>query len=361
MIEKQHLSPITFPVSGRQMKNRIALAPMTNVQSHPDGRMSKEEHLWLQKRIDGGFGMIITAAAYVQENGKAWHGQIGIHNDATAESFKALNAEASRQDCLSIIQLFHGGLRSLQGGPSPSGNADKQNSMGTPMLKNEIHESIRHFIESAKRAKAAGFSGVEIHGAHGYLVHQFLSTATNTRSDEWGGNLQNRARFLLEIVRGVRENCGEDFVLGVRLSPEDNNWFHGIEFEACLDLSAQLAEEEGVDYLHISLWDAFKSPDAQPESAPAISQVRKWVNQTTPIMTAGKIWTVEDAHKCLDLGADILALGRVAIAHPNWAKDSENADFQPNYPPFSTEYLKNAGLSQPFIEYMKKWKGFVNS
>jgi 2,4-dienoyl-CoA reductase-like NADH-dependent reductase (Old Yellow Enzyme family) len=359
MTKNKHLEPITFPVSGKLMKNRIALAPMTNVQSHPDGRISAEEQHWLQKRIDGGFGMLITAAAYVQENGKSWNGQIGIHNDEVSESFKKLNSQATQQDCLSIIQLFHGGLRSFHGGPSPSGNSEKQNTMGTPMLKSEIRECINHFIAGAKRAKEAGFSGVEIHGAHGYLVHQFLSTATNRRSDEWGGNLQNRARFLLEIIRGVRDTCGKDFVLGVRLSPEDNNWFHGIDFEACLDLSAQLAEEENLDYLHISLWDAFKSPDSSPDTPPAISQFRKWINSAIPIITAGKIWTLEDAHECLKLGADILALGRVAIAHPNWVKDSENEKFQPSYPPFSITHLKNAGLSQPFIEYMKKWKGFI--
>ncbi len=356
------IKPLTFPISQKTIKNRIALAPMTNLQSHPDGSLSKDEYNWLKMRIDGDFGMIITAAAFVQNDGRAWNGQIGLHNDHSADSFGTLCREAEVNQSLSLAQLFHGGLRATAQklNPSPSGGTNsKGETIGYAMQIDEIKGCIAAFVESAKRAQRVGFSGVEIHGAHGYLVHQFLSKQTNNRNDEWGGNFINRARFLLEIVRGIRTACGEDFLLGVRLSPEDNQWFHGIEFSEALDLAAQLAEDEKVDYLHISLWDAFKAPDHQPEGIAAITQMRNYVPANTPLITAGKIWSSKDAQKVMELGADIVALGRVAIAHPNWAKEAINSSFNPSAPPFSVDELSKAGLSEVFINYMKRWPNFV--
>lgn len=339
---------------------------MTNTQSHDDGRLSDDEAKWLKQRIDGGFGTIITAGAYVDALGKSWNGQIGIHNHATKESFTPLTEAFRKGNSVGIIQLFHGGMRAMYDkntNQSPSGG---KNSRGETIARkmdiDEIHSAINAHIEAAYRSKQAGFHGVEIHGAHGYLIHQFLSSETNKRTDLWGGSTKHRERFLLQIVRGIREKCGSDFVVGVRLSPEDANWFHGIDFDACLDLSCRLAEDEGVDYIHISLWDAFKAADKYPEKGPAISHFKKALPKITPLMTAGKIWSGQDAKDILSYGADVLALGRVAIAHPNWVNEYLNNDlYNPTKPPFSISHLENAGLNHSFIEYMRKWKGFVGN
>ena len=359
-----YLDSLVFPVCQMKVKNRIALAPMTNQQSHADGRLSSAESEWLLMRAEGDMGMIITAGAFVNENGRSWEGQIGIHNTSTRDAFVPFTEKSKALGSLPILQLFHGGSRALaQNGrlsPSPSGwkNSDNQ-TIAYAMQGKEITAAIDHFIAAAVRAKEAGFSGVEIHGAHGYLVHQFLSTKTNLRNDEWGGSSKKRERFLLEIIRGIRQRCGHDFLLGVRLSPEDSRWFYGIDFDACVDLSSRLAQDEGVDYVHISLWDTFKAPDKYPESEPAISHFRKQIKNGVPLMTAGNIWTSAEAEIAQGFGADLLALGRVAIAHPDWAAQAKDINYAPKRPPFTKRHLKNAGLSPVFIEYMHRWPGFV--
>ncbi|MCC5918746.1 MAG: NADH:flavin oxidoreductase [Cryomorphaceae bacterium] len=359
------LHDLKFPVSQHNMKNRVALAPMTNQQSHPDGRLSADEERFLSMRVDGGFGMIITAGAFVQENGRSWPGQIGIHSSKTEASFRHFTEYCGQSNCLSVLQLFHGGLRALpfeaKFSPSPSGGKNsKGETIGYQMGEKEIRAAIDNFVHGAIRAQSAGFSGVEIHGAHGYLVHQFLSKTTNTRNDAWGGTGEKRKRFLLEIVRGIREKCGENLTLGVRLSPEDSKWFHGIDFDFCTELSQQLAEEEGVDYIHVSLWDAFKPADKYPNDGPAIGHFKNFVPKAVPIMTAGEIWHSEDAEKVRQYGADILALGRVAIGHPNWVKEAAAPNYQPQKPPFSVAHLRRSGLSPIFIDYMRRWPNFVD-
>ncbi len=358
--------PIVFPVSKISAPNRVALAPMTNTQSHPDGRLSDDEATWLKMRASGGFGTIITAGAYVDALGKSWDGQIGIHNQTTAESFLHLSESLRQGSSIGVLQLFHGGMRAMHDANtnlSPSGGTNSRGqTIARKMDVSDIHLAITAHVEAAYRSKQSGFHGVEIHGAHGYLIHQFLSTETNRREDDWGGSSANRERFLLHIVRGIRERCGEDFLIGVRLSPEDANWFHGIDFDACLDLSCRLAEDEGVDYIHISLWDAFKAAEKYPDRGPAITHFKKVLPPEVPLMTAGKIWRGQDAEDVLSYGADILALGRVAIAHPNWVNEYlQDTDYHPSAPPFSVTHLKNAGLNPAFVEYMRKWKGFVEN
>jgi 2,4-dienoyl-CoA reductase-like NADH-dependent reductase (Old Yellow Enzyme family) len=366
MTTPAYFNPIVFPVCQLEMKNRIALAPMTNRQRYPDGSLSEAEAGWLLMRAEGGMGMIITAGAFVNEHGRSWAGQIGIHNTKTRDAFLSFTENCKTLRSLPVLQLFHGGSRAMlqdsRPAPSPSGwkntNGD---TVAYAMQGKEVVDTIGDYVQAAIRAKDAGFSGVEIHGAHGYLVHQFLSTKTNLRNDEWGGNSNKRERFLLEIIRQIRQRCGNDFLLGVRLSPEDSHWFYGIDFDACVDLSSRLAEDEGVDYIHISLWDAFKAPDKYPESEPAITHFRKHLKKEVPVMTAGNIWTAADANIVREFGADLLALGRVAIAHPDWARKAENINYSPGRPPFTKQHLKNAGVNPVFIEYMYRWPGFVAS
>jgi 2,4-dienoyl-CoA reductase-like NADH-dependent reductase (Old Yellow Enzyme family) len=124
----------------------------------------------------------------------------------------------------------------------------------------EIDLTIQAFVDAAHRAQRAGFDGVELHGAHGYLLHQFMSKVTNTRSDDWGGNFENRTRLVRTILRSIKEKIPTGFIVGVRLSPEDKYTFQGIDFDESLAL-ARILSEEGADYIHISPWDALKRPD----------------------------------------------------------------------------------------------------
>jgi 2,4-dienoyl-CoA reductase-like NADH-dependent reductase (Old Yellow Enzyme family) len=212
---------------------------------------------------------------------------------------------------------------------------------------------------AAQRAARAGFDGVELHGAHGYLLHQFLSTATNQRTDAWGGSFDNRAKLLRTILKEIRASVSTSFIVGVRISPEDKYTFKGIDFDESLQLAGLLAED-GADYIHVSPWEASKFPDKYPDSGkPLVTWFREVLPIHTALITAGGIWTVDDAARILAYGADLIALGRVAIGVPSWPSDARKPDFVPLMPPYTPLYLKRADLGDAFIEYMRRWTGFV--
>ena len=206
---------------GPALKNRFMLAPLTNLQSHPDGRLSDDEFRWLTMRADGGFGLVMTCAAHVQAVGQGFPGQLGVFGDQHLEGLTRLAATIKAKGSVASIQLHHAGNRSpkdLVGTPvCPSDDA----ATGARGLTLAEVEALRDdFIAAARRAQTAGFDGVEIHGAHGYILAQFLSAEINKRDDRYGGSLQNRARIVFEIIDGVRRDCRPDFQLGLRLSPE---------------------------------------------------------------------------------------------------------------------------------------------
>lgn len=337
------------------------------MQSHDDGTLSNDEYKWLVRRAQEGFGIIITCAANVAKEGQGWKGELGIYDDKHLPGLQKLAKSIKNQGSLALVQIFHGGARSpesLTGQQAWSASAHNF-SMG----KNEvsvlegttakIHQSIKDFVAAAERAYKAGFDGVELHGAHGYLLHQFLSTATNQRTDEWGGSFENRTRMLRTILKEIKTKLPKEFIVGVRLSPEEKHNFLGIDFDDSIALAKILAEE-GADYIHVSPWDAFKKPDKYPnEDKYLLSYFREALPQTIPLMVAGLIWTGADAEKALNLGADFVALGKVAIAFPNWPSLTKNPETVPQKPPYTVEQLQLADLGESFIDYMKRWDGFV--
>lgn len=364
---QQLFKPYTFQKCGVSVPNRIALAPMTNQQSHPDGSVSQDEYKWLVRRAKEGFGLVITCASHVSTDGKGWPGEMGIHSDEMLPGLKHLTEGIRQHRVLSVVQLFHGGARSPQQliGVQPWSasahiyQAGRQEVQVRAATKQDIEGVIIAFREAALRAARAGFDGVELHGAHGYLLHQFLSTATNQRTDQWGGSFKNRSRLLRTILKEVRDVVPAGFILGVRISPEDKYTFKGIDFDDSLQLAALLADE-GADYIHVSPWEASKVPDKYPDSGkPLVTWFRDALPGHTALMAAGDILTGEDAVKILDYGADFIALGRVAIGVPSWPTGVRTPGFAPMMPPYSVGHLRNADLGDAFIEYMRRWKGFV--
>ncbi len=345
-------------------QNRVQLAAMTNQQSHAEGSLSKEEAHFLQLRAQGGFGMITTCAAYVSKQGKAWAGQIGLDSDVFESELSKLALQVKQSQALLIGQLFHGGLRAssvVSGLEKISASNYYKDSIldARAMLEAEIESVIEDFVQAALRLERCGFAGVELHGAHGYLIHQFLSKDTNRRTDAWGGNAENRERFLMQIFSRIKKQVSHNFLVGIRLSPEDKLFFKGIDFDESIAL-AQKLEAEGADFIHISLWDAFKKPEKYPNSKDlAITHFRKALGNDTCLITAGGIWTPQQAETLLNAGVDIVALGRVALPHPDWPKRAQDPLWQPLNPPFSPEYLQNQGLAPVFVNYMRRWEGFV--
>ncbi len=350
--------PVEF-ACGATMKNRFMLAPMTNSQSHEDGCLSDEELNWLSMRAKGGFGLVMTCATHVQESGKGFSGQLGIFSDIHIPGHRRLTDTLRDEGCLSAIQLFHAGMRSPKEltGQAPVCPSDNLKYGARALAADEVIRLRNDFIASAARAKESGYDGVEIHGAHGYIVCQFLSSQLNRRTDDYGGSLENRSRLLFEITDGIRKACGPGFLLGVRLSPER----FGMDIDEIKTICQKLIRKGNIDFLHISLWDFNKLPeDGKYQRMSLLSHVTELDYGSVRLVVAGKIRSRADVNKLLDSGVDFVAIGRSAILHHDFPRQViGNKDFQPVKPPVSVKYLTAEGLSNRFIEYMRNWKGFV--
>jgi 2,4-dienoyl-CoA reductase-like NADH-dependent reductase (Old Yellow Enzyme family) len=221
----------------------------------------------------------------------------------------------------------------------------------------EVEQLTEDFIAAAVRAEQAGFDGAELHGAHGYLLCQFLSPTINQRDDRYGGTLENRARIEFDIIDGVRERCRADFLLGVRLSPERFD----IRLGEMRELAQQLMTQGKIDFLDLSLWDSFKEPaEEEFQGRTLLSCFTELQRGEVRLGTAGKIRTAEDAMRSLAAGADFVLPGRAAILHHDFPEQvAANAAFTPIANPVSADYLREQGLGQHFVEYMSSWKGFV--
>jgi 2,4-dienoyl-CoA reductase-like NADH-dependent reductase (Old Yellow Enzyme family) len=340
--------------SGATLKNRFVLAPLTNLQSHPDGVLSDDEFTWLTKRAEGGFGLTMTCAASVQESGVGFPGQLGFHDDRHLPGLTRLAAAIKANGSHAVAQLHHGGLRAVKGPKAPSAD-EKLGALA--MTLDEVRASRDCFITAAQRAERAGFDGVELHGAHGYLICSFLSPELNRREDAYGGSPENRARFLFEIIDGVRAATRPGFSLGVRLSPE--RW--GLVLGEIRDVAQRLMREAKIDYIDMSLWDVFKEPaDAAHQGRTLASFFTELDRGGVRLGAAGKIMSAADARAVLAMGFDFPIIGRAAILHHDFPKRvAADPNFTAIATPVSEAYLREEGLGPVFINYMRSWKGFV--
>ena len=344
---------------GKKMKNRFALAPLTNKQSHRSGQLSDAELHWLTMRAKGQFGMITTCATNVQANGQCWPGQLSIHSDDFLEGHRRLAQSLQAHGSLVVVQIFHGGMRCPQRligeqAVCPS-TCEKYNARA---LKTKEVEQLRDdFIAAAVRAKRATYDGVEIHGAHGYLIAQFLSQQINRRTDKYGGSLENRARLLFEMVDGTRNQCGPDFLIGVRLSPER----FGMQLSEMKRVCQQLIDDNKIDFLDLSLWDCFKQPEGKALGGKSLLEHLLELNyKEVKLTVAGKIRGAVEVQQILSTAVDFVSIGQSAILHHDFPRQViTNPSFEPIALPVCTEYLRKEGLSQKFIDYMTNWKGFV--
>jgi len=351
-------TPLEFQ-RGPGMKNRFMLAPMTNQQSHDDGVLSDEEFTWLTMRAAGGFGLTMTCAAHVHALGQGFAGQLGVFSDHHLEGLTRLATGIKKHDSIAICQLHHAGMRSPAEliGESPLCPSSDEETGAREMTNQEVKSSVEDFIDAAVRCERAGFHGVELHGAHGYLLCQFLSAEVNRRADEYGGNLENRSRILFDIISGIRARCNPEFILGVRLSPER----FGLRLGEMTALAQRLMQEGQIDFLDMSLWDVFKDPeDETMQGQSLMSYFTELERHQVKLGVAGNIRTSEDAEKALAAGADWVMLGRAAILHHDFPMRCQTQpDFEPLQLPVSEAHLKDEGLSDKFIGYMKNWPGFV--
>jgi 2,4-dienoyl-CoA reductase-like NADH-dependent reductase (Old Yellow Enzyme family) len=349
---------ITF-TSGVKMKNRFALAPMTNHQSHEDGSLSDDEFHWLTKRAEGQFGMVMTCASHVQKNGQGFPGQLGIFSDELMDGHKRLASAIRQHGSLAVIQLHHAGMRSPEDliGEPPVCPSSNEKFKARELSTEEVEALREDFIQAAIRAKQCDYDGVEIHGAHGYILAQFLSPEINKRKDQYGGSFENRCRLTLEIISGIGESCGPDFLLGLRLSPER----FGLDIAEIKQFCQQLINDGKVDFLDISLWDVFKMPEEEKYQEKSLLQHFTSLDWAKVKLTvAGKIRSAQDVSKVLEAGVDFVSIGRAGILHHDFPiRVINDPNFTPVTNPVSEAYLRSEGLGQKFVDYMKRWPNFV--
>lgn len=350
--------PMTF-ARGPAMKNRFMLAPLTNWQSHPDGRLSDDEFKWLTKRAEGGFGLTMTCAAHVQAVGQGFPGQLGVFGDQHLEGLSRLAAAIKSHGSVSSLQLHHAGNRSpkeLVGQPVCPSEDPETGARGLSL--GEVEQLIEDFVAAAVRSEQAGFEGAEIHGAHGYILAQFLSSELNRRTDRYGGSVQNRARIIHEIIDGVRSRCRSDFQLGLRLSPER----FGLKLGEILEISRTILTGGRIDYLDMSLWDVAKEPvEAEFHGRSLMSWFTALDRGKVRLGVAGKVTTPAIARQMLANGADFVLIGRAAILHHDFPRLARDAAFEPVALPVPRQHLLSEGLGPAFVDYMATWKGFVEA
>jgi 2,4-dienoyl-CoA reductase-like NADH-dependent reductase (Old Yellow Enzyme family) len=317
-------------------RNRIMLSPMCEYSAREG--MPNEWHLvHLGARAIGGAGIVFTEAAAVEARGRITPQCLGIWNDAQRDALQPIARFIAAQGAVPGIQLAHagrkastrvpwegrrpllpeeGGWRTIAPSPLPfePGHAAPQE-----MTPGHIAEVVAAFAAAARRALAAGFRIVEIHAAHGYLLHEFLSPLTNRRRDGYGGTLENRARLLLDVVRAVREVWPDDLPLLVRISATD--WVPGgWDLEQSIQLARLLKAEGGVDLIDCSSGgnDPAQQMPVQPGyQVPFSEAIRRAAGIATGAV--GLIRAPEQAEAILAQGqADLVVMGRMLMADPHW-------------------------------------------
>jgi 2,4-dienoyl-CoA reductase-like NADH-dependent reductase (Old Yellow Enzyme family)/thioredoxin reductase len=333
----QHLlSPIT--IKKMNLSNRVVMPPMGTNLGNPDGTVSEANIAYLRRRARGGPGLLITEISAVHPTGMVIHSELGSYDDRFIPGLKKLADLVHEVGSKAVLQLHHGGRECfllLKEGKAIAPSPIRSLVYGmTPreMTRDEIQEIILAFGSAAFRAKEAGFDAVEVHGAHGYLLTQFLSALSNQRPDEYGGSLPNRSRFIVEVLHEVRRRVGEEFPISLRLSVEE--FIKGGYTPA--DLQPILPEfvKAGADIIHASL-GTHGSPggvtSASPEYQPGFNvdrakKVKAAVN--VPVIAVGRFSDPRPADEVIARGdADLVAFGRQFLADPDFLTKAKDGRF----------------------------------
>ncbi|MDF2676372.1 MAG: oxidase [Bacillota bacterium] len=302
------------------LNNRLVMPPMVTSQAENDGRVSKELLDYYNEKSKGGYiSLIIIEHGYVK-NGQSTKNQISIAEDYFIEDLKKLADVIHNNGSKAVMQINHAGCIVA---PSAVVNPRKLNDLAPRELtKNEINEIIESFKDAALRAKKAGFDGVEIHSAHGYLLNQFLSPLTNKRTDEYGGDILSRILMHLQIIRKIRNAVGNDYPLFLRLGVSDYIE-GGISIEES-KIAAQLFEMAGIDVLDVTGGlCGYEIPERNEQGYfSELSEAIKSV-VSLPVILTGGITEPDVAEMLLEEGkADLIGVGRAIAKDSLWAKNS---------------------------------------
>lgn len=324
--------PFVFD-NGIELRNRVAMAPMTTWAGNADGTVSDEEVAYYQRRVNG-VGLVITGCTHVLENGIGFTDEFAAFDDKFIPSLQRLAQAAKSGGAPAVLQLFHAGNKAvldlvpegeIVSASAVSIDAGPFSAPATPraMTKEEIHDVIQAFGDATRRAIEAGFDGIELHGAHGFLIQNFFSPKFNQREDEWGGSLENRLRFPLAVVeevhRAIKAHADRPFLFGYRISPDEPGE-NGLRIDDTCVLVDGLIES-GIDYIHISLGNVLETVpvDAKGDKTTA-KVILDHVDGRIPVIAAGQIKTPRQAEEALELGLSLVAVGQGLVINPDWVE-----------------------------------------
>lgn len=316
------------------LKNRLVVAPMTRVSGNKDGTVGPLMKSYYESFASGGFGLIISEGIYTDKQySQAYKNQTGLTDSAQMSSWKNITQAVQKNGAKIIAQLMHAGAlsqynkyRDRNAAPSAVKPLGKEMTFyygegeyATPVEMNQedIDDVIIGFAQAASYAKQAGFDGVEIHGANGYLLDQFLTLYTNNRIDTYGGELMNRLNLYKEIITAIRAAVGKNFVIGVRFSQSkvnDNEY----KWPGKLNDAKQTFEymrSLGVDYLHTT--EANVNSPAFDNSSPLSELAKKY--SELPVIANGGVVDKKGANELLtNQGIELVSIGKAALANPDW-------------------------------------------
>lgn len=309
------------------LKNRLVMPPMATSKSEPDGKVSTEILNYYNEKSQGGYiSLIIVEHSYVAKQGKADGRQMSVADDNVIENLRKLAETIHRNGSKAVMQINHAGSAASMditgyepAGPSAVKNPRKGN-IPKELSRDEIKNLINSFKNAAVRVKKAGFDGVEIHSAHGYLLNQFFSPLTNKRTDEYGGDVMGRIRIHLEIIKAVREAVGSEFPILLRLGASD--YIEGGSTIEHSKIAAVEFEKAGIDILDISGgFCGYVLPGAAEEGyfSSLTEEIKKVVS--IPVILTGGITKAETAERLISEGkADLIGVARAIYRDSNWAK-----------------------------------------
>ncbi|MBF1299041.1 MAG: NADH-dependent flavin oxidoreductase [Neisseria sp.] len=311
--------------NGVTIKNRLAVAPMTHYGSQADGLISDQERTFLSNRA-GDMGLFITATTLVQKDGKAFHGQPEATGEHCLDSLKETAQILRQQGTKAILQIHHGGSKAIDellDGLDKISASTNEAEHAREATAEEVEALIASYAQAADLALRAGFDGVEIHGANGYLIQQFYSAQSNRRNDQWGGSLENRMRFPLAVVDAVvavrEKHQRDDFIIGYRFSPEEpgDDGLTMTETGALIDALVQ----KPLQYLHVSLWEFDKKIRRGGDTTQTRMQfIHERINGKLPLIGVGNLFTADQILAAYETGwAEFIALGKTVMINPHIA------------------------------------------
>ena len=372
---------VKFP-NGAAISSRFVMAPMVVNGSSYEGNVGEDDIKYFERRADSA-SLLISGATSVTPDGNAFGYGLGIYDDSQIEGWKKMAKAMKSKGNKALVQIYHPGYQA-KFTYKDKGIIYAPSNLNLPfipypitaMSKDQVEEAIEQFVQAARRAIEAGFDGIEIHGANHYLIQQFFSKTSNTRIDEFGGRIENRAKFALEIVKRVKkyakEHAKPDFIVGYRLSPEE---IHGEEAGYTLDDTIYLVNEVvklGVDYIHTSLWGnrAYASKAALGEcKGQSINKVIKSViDERALLIGAGDITSADKMLEASEY-VDLLAVASLILTDPD-AKNKilsgkeneitldvenriEDLALPKNFPPMVVAMEGNGSVPQKTIDLLR--------